>query len=158
MYWSVYSVLSHSFMTLWTVAYQVYLSMEFPRQGIFLTQGSNLHLLHCRWILTSEPPGKPSINSVYMSIPVSQFLAPTAAPYPCICSLCLCLLFFCSANWPLWWLSSKEFTCSAGEAGSILGSGRPPGRGNGNPLQYSCLGNPMDKEAWRATVHGVAKE
>ena len=40
----------------------------------------------------------------------------------------------------------------------IPGSGRFPGEGNGNPLQYSCLGNPMDREAWRASVHGVAKE
>ena len=40
----------------------------------------------------------------------------------------------------------------------IPGSGRSPGEGNGNPLQYSCLGNPMDRGAWRATVHGVAKE
>ena len=40
---------------------------------------------------------------------------------------------------------------------SIPESGRSPGRGNGNPLQYSCLENPMDREAWRATVHGVAK-
>ena len=39
----------------------------------------------------------------------------------------------------------------------ILGSGRSPEEGNGNPLQYSCLGNPMDKGAWRATVHGVAE-
>ena len=41
---------------------------------------------------------------------------------------------------------------------SIPGSGRSPGEGNGNPLQYSCLENPMDREAWRATVHGVARE
>ena len=40
----------------------------------------------------------------------------------------------------------------------ILGSGRSPGEGNGNPLQYSCLGNPMDRGAWQATVHGVTKE
>ena len=39
----------------------------------------------------------------------------------------------------------------------IPGSERSPGEGNGNPLQYSCLGNPMDRGAWRATVHGVAK-
>ena len=44
-----------------------------------------------------------------------------------------------------------------GDVGSILGSGRFSGGGNGNPLQYSCLGNPMDRGAWRATVHGVAK-
>ena len=47
---------------------------------------------------------------------------------------------------------------NAGDAGSILGSGRAPGEENGNPLQYSCLGNPMDRGAWWATVHGVAKE
>ena len=46
---------------------------------------------------------------------------------------------------------------NAGDLGSILGSGRSPGEGNDNPLQYSCLGNPMDREAWQATVHGVAK-
>ena len=55
------------------------------------------------------------------------------------------------------WLSSKESACNAGETGSIPRSGRPPGGGNGNPLQYSCLGNPMDRGAWQATVHGVAK-
>ena len=41
---------------------------------------------------------------------------------------------------------------------SVHGSGRSPGGGNSNPLQYSCLGNPMDGGAWRAIVHGVAKE
>ena len=41
--------------------------------------------------------------------------------------------------------------------GLIPGLGRSPGEGNGNPLQYSCLENPMDREAWPATVHGVAK-
>ena len=56
------------------------------------------------------------------------------------------------------WLSGKESTCQAGEVGSIPGPGRSPGEGNGNPLQYSCLGNPMGREAWQATVHGVAKE
>ena len=45
----------------------------------------------------------------------------------------------------------------AGYMGWILGSGRSPGGGNGNPLQYSCLQNPMDRGAWRAIVHGVAK-
>ena len=55
------------------------------------------------------------------------------------------------------WLSGKELTCSAGDVGLIPGLGRSPGEGNGNPLQYSCLGNPMDRGAWRATVHGVAE-
>ena len=44
----------------------------------------------------------------------------------------------------------------AGDVGLIPGLGRSPGGGNGNPLQYSCLENPMDRAAWRATVHGVA--
>ena len=45
----------------------------------------------------------------------------------------------------------------SGDAGSLPGSGRPTGEGNGNPLQYSCLENPMDRDAWWATVHGVTK-
>ena len=49
----------------------------------------------------------------------------------------------------------KESTCNAGDPGSIPGSARSPGEGNGNPLQYSCLENPMDRGAWQATVHGV---
>ena len=47
--------------------------------------------------------------------------------------------------------------CNVEDLGSIPGSGRSPGEGNGNPLQYSCLENPMDRGAWWATVHGVAK-
>ena len=51
----------------------------------------------------------------------------------------------------------KESACSAGDPSLIPGLGRSPGEGNGNPLQYSCLENPMDRGAWRATVHGVAE-
>ena len=51
----------------------------------------------------------------------------------------------------------KNPPASAGDAGSIPGPGRSPGKGNGNPLQYSCLGNPMDRGAWQAIVHGIAK-
>ena len=51
----------------------------------------------------------------------------------------------------------KESACNAEDPSSILGSGRSPAEGNGNPLQYSCLGNPMDRGAWWATVHGVSK-
>jgi len=51
----------------------------------------------------------------------------------------------------------KASACNVGDLGSIPGSGRFPGEGNGNPLQYSCLENPMDGGAWWATVHGVAK-
>ena len=52
---------------------------------------------------------------------------------------------------------SKQSACSAGDLGLILGLGRSLGEGNGNPLQLSCLENPMDRGAWWATVHGVAK-
>ena len=51
--------------------------------------------------------------------------------------------------------NSKESACNAGDAGSIPGSGRSPGKGNDNPLHYYCLKNPMDREVWWATVHGV---
>ena len=52
----------------------------------------------------------------------------------------------------------KNLPANEGDSGSILGLGRSPVEGNGNPLQYSCLGNPMDREAWQVTVHGVAKQ
>ena len=52
----------------------------------------------------------------------------------------------------------KNLPANAGDAGSILGLGRSPGEGNGNSLQYPCLRNLMDREAWRATVPGVSKE
>ena len=52
---------------------------------------------------------------------------------------------------------SKESACNEGDLGSIPGSGRSPGEGNGNPLQYSCLENSMDGGAWWTTVHGVTK-
>ena len=51
----------------------------------------------------------------------------------------------------------KNPPVNAGDVGSIPGLGRSPGGGHGNPFQYFCLENPMDKEAWWATVHGVAK-
>ena len=56
------------------------------------------------------------------------------------------------------WLSGEESAYCAGDPGSILRLGGFLGEGNGNPLQYSCLENPMGRGAWRATVHGVAKE
>ena len=52
----------------------------------------------------------------------------------------------------------KNLPANAEDAGSVPGLGRFPGGGNGNPLQNSCLGNPMDREAWRVTVHGVNRE
>ena len=56
-----------------------------------------------------------------------------------------------------WWLSGEESACKTGDVCLIPGLGRSPGEGNGNPLQYSCLGNPMDRGGWWATVHEVTK-
>ena len=67
------------------------------------------------------------------------------------------LLFFCFPGGS----AGKESPCSAEnakDAGTIPGLERSPGEGNGNPLQYSCLGNPMDRGAWRAAVPGVTTE
>ena len=52
----------------------------------------------------------------------------------------------------------KNPPANAGDVGSILGSGRSPGEGNGNPLQHACLGIPMDRGGWQATLHGPTKE
>ena len=54
--------------------------------------------------------------------------------------------------------AGKESACSAGDLGLISESGRSPGEGNGNPLQYSCLRNLMDREVWVVTVQGTAEE
>ena len=56
-----------------------------------------------------------------------------------------------------WWLSGKESACNAGDLGSIPRLERSPGEGNGNSLQYSCLGNPTDRGACWAIAHGVAR-
>ena len=52
---------------------------------------------------------------------------------------------------------SEESACNAGDPGLIAGLGRSPGERSGNPLQYSCLENSMDRGAWQATVHGIAE-
>ena len=54
-------------------------------------------------------------------------------------------------------VKKKYLPANTGNVGLIPGSVRSPGEGNGNPLQYSCLGNPMDRGAWQATVHGLAE-
>ena len=90
---------------------------HFLLQRIFLTQESNLGLLHCRQILYQLVVKKVKL--------VAQRLK--------------CLL-------SMW-----------GDLGSIPGSERSPGEGNGNPLQYSCLENPMDRGSWWAAVHGITK-
>ena len=71
----------------------------------------------------------------------------SACPFPCHGSLLPCPLV----------AQTVKSACNSGHLGSIPGSGRSPGEGNGNPLQYPCQENPMDRGAWRATHHGVAK-
>ena len=75
-------------------------------------------------------------------------------------TLRLCL-YFCFANKIIYAIVgssvNKETVCSARDLGSIPGSGRSPEVGNGNPLQYSCWENPVDRETWRETVHVVAR-
>ena len=71
------------------------------------------------------------------------------------------ILVYTSINCKLGFLGGsvvKNPPANAGNVGLIPGLGRPLGKGNGNPPQYSCLGNPMDRGAWWATVHEVAKE
>jgi len=58
----------------------------------------------------------------------------------------------------MWGSVVKTLPANAGDSGSTPGLGRSPAEGNDNPLQYSCVGNPMDGGAWGATVHGVAEE
>ena len=70
--------------------------------------------------------------------------------------------FFFSRELPLTWdfphsSVGKESVCNSGDLGSVPGSGRSLGEGNGNPLQYSCLENPMDRGAWQAKFHGVTR-
>ena len=83
----------------------------------------------------------------------------------CVC-IYICIYSF-SCSFPLWFITGylgfpsgsdvKESAHNAGDPGLIPGSGRSPGEGNGNPLQYSCLENSMDRGAWRAIVHGITK-
>ena len=75
---------------------------------------------------------------------ISKFLLTVGLHLTCLLSL------ICSSV-------GKESACNAGELGLIPGLGRFPGERNGNPLQYSCLENPMDRGAWQATVHGVTR-
>ena len=98
----------------------------------------------------------------------NQSPIPTLGPqltYICFLSLEFCLFkMSCKWNYALGNILGfpggsevKASACNAEDLGSVPGSGRYPGEGNSNPLQYSCLENPMDRGAWWATVHGVAK-
>ena len=139
--------------------------MDFPTGS--LTHGSNPGPLHYKRILYrlnhygSSPPDQGeslSVPSCCPAPPEDRILAESCSGHPEIG----------------WWDASrkhlpmdqlgfprsiigKESVCNAGDLRLIPGLGRSPGEGNGNRLPYSCLENIMDREAWQATVHGVAK-
>ena len=134
------------FATLWTVACQASLSITNSRSllklmSVELVMPSN-HLIFCRPLLL--PP------SIFPSIKVFSNESVLCITWPKYC----CLHTIPDGS------VVKNPPANAGDAGDvglIPGLGRSPGGGNGNPLQYSCLENPMDRAAWRATVHGVVR-
>ena len=85
-----------------------------------------------------------SSSSVYMSVSVCQSV-------PAFFCYLVSIHYFPGGS------EGKKSACSTGDLGSIPGSGRSPGEGNGNPLQHTCLENSMDRGSWQATVHGVTK-
>ena len=102
--------------------------------------------------LTTEPPGKPPVCK-FKSWNILNFDEVRRSRHGTgVWRLGLCLNPDFSGG-----SDGKESACSARYLGLIPGLGRSPGGGNGNPLQYSCLENPMDRGAWQFTAHGVAK-
>ena len=115
---------------------------------IFQIQQPNLDSLQCRRILqSSEPPGKPAFlrhsNCVVSMLNGTEIQKRGHKMY-------MHGVFPGGSD-------GIESTCNAGDSGLIPRLGRSPGEGNGNPLQYSCLENPMDRGGWPATVHRVTK-
>ena len=155
-------VLSHVqlFATLWTAVHQAPLSMGYFRQEYWnglpfpppgdlpdpvnkLTSPASPALQTDS--LPLEPPGKP-VNPkllIYYHSPKQHFQFAR--------TICYHLTMFPGGS------EVKASACNVGDLSSIPGSGRSLGEGNGNPLQYSCLENPLDRGAWCAAVHGVAK-
>ena len=116
---------------------------------------------------TKEPGRLQSMGSERLTLSLSHFppilfliylskQASTWSPNPASVFRYIFLRPICIPGLP-WWVNSKESTCNAGDSGSIPGLGRSPGEVNGNPLQNSCLENPMDRGVWWAMFHGVIK-
>ena len=101
--------------------------------------------------LPSEPPGKP----IFLKNRLYVFGGKAISIIFSHIHLCF-LKLRCNLHIGLpKWLSSKESTCNAEDTVSIAECGRSPGEGNGNPHQHSCLGSPMDRGVWQATVLGI---
>ena len=99
-------------------------------------------------------------NPEYLYLELCHFILTQICIFKCLSytSSWICYRFL-KTHQVQHWASpdSKESACNAGYLGLIPGLGRSPGEGHGNPLQYSCLENPMDRKSWWATVHGVEK-
>ena len=133
------------FTTPCTVAHQAPLSMGFPRQEYW------------SGLLIPLPGDLPSPGIELLSLTLAGGFFTTGILYlgsPCKGAIILQLRI--ERGFP-GGSDGKESAWIAGDPGSISGLGRCPGKGHDNPLQYSCLVNPMDRGAWQATVHGVAK-
>ena len=133
-------------------------------QGIFLIKGSNLGLPHCRQVLNHPSrQGRPETNYFWAnSFRVSYKKKTHRRGMRMETMAVSCWLGIAFDHLNNVWVfpggsDNKESACNAGDPGSIPGSRRSPGEGNGNPLQYSCLENLMDGGTWQATYHGVAK-
>ena len=111
--------------------YNFTVSLLYPQFASTDSTNLNLTVLQCR---------RPQLNSWVGKSPRRRYILPTPV-----------FLNFLVAR------MVKESACNVGDLGSIPGLGRSPGEGHGNPVQYSCLDNSMDRGAWQVTVHGVSE-
>ena len=155
----VVQLLSHVqlFVTSWTAAHQVSLSRTISRTLLKLTSIESMmpsiHLILCHPLLL--------LPSVFPSIRIFSSESALHIRWPKYWSFSLSISPSNEYSWLILDFpggsDGKASAYNAGDPGSIPASGRSPGEGNGDPLQYSCLENPMDGGAWYPTIHGVEK-
>ena len=113
----------------------------------------------CSWVPSHSPPWEGRTTPDFLvkwSVIVGAGKPLVPFPASCLSFLSICMGLHFSRSFP--GVSEvKTSACNAGDLGLKPGSGRSPGEGHGNPLQYSCLENAMDRGAWRATVNGIAE-
>ena len=158
---------------------KIHLTSRLPLTTALPSRFPGFRLLFSMWFMLSLPPftfrvifplPEPClpISSYVKSLLVTQYALFSSTTVNSVIgalfSLQTHLYYIASTQWELeerdWgWDSSvsKESACNAGDLGSIPGSGRSHGEGNGNPLHCACVENPMDRGTWWATVHGVAR-